>query len=69
MFQIGVAPVRIDILTSVSGVSFDDAWQKRVAGTYSSARMHVIGRSELIQNKRSTGRTQDRADAERLERE
>ena len=37
IFQIGVAPVRVDILTSISGVSFEEAWPHRVAGTYGAA--------------------------------
>jgi hypothetical protein len=70
VFQIGVQPRRIDILTGIDGVSFDEAWAGRLdreVEDHSGLRIPVIGRRELIRNKRSTGRTQDLADAEALE--
>ena len=65
--QLGTAPNRIDLLTSITGVSFDDAWQGRLEGDLGGVPVAFIGRRELIQNKRSTGRAQDRADLELLE--
>lgn len=69
VFQIGVAPVRIDILTQIDSVSFDDAWPNRISVHWDGLKISVIGRNDLIQNKRSTGRTKDRADAEQLEQD
>ena len=54
--QLGTAPNRIDLLTSITGVSFDDAWQGRLEGDLGGVPVAFIGRRELIQNKRSTGR-------------
>ena len=67
VFQIGVAPVRIDILTSISGVTFADAWTERVATTFADQKVAVLSRKLLIVNKRASGRLQDLADVERLE--
>lgn len=67
VFQLGVAPNRIDILTAIDGVEFDDAWGRREAHTIDGFTLPVIGRADLIKNKRATGRTRDLADAEQLE--
>ena len=69
VFQIGVPPVRIDILTSVSGVTFEEAWPRRTTVTLEGIAVGVIGREDLVRNKRATGRPQDLLDANRLERE
>ncbi len=69
VFQIGVAPVRIDILTKIDGVEFEDAWKNRIIANWAGLDVPVIGLSDLILNKRSTGRTKDLADVEQLERE
>jgi len=68
VIQLGVAPNRIDIVTSIDGVSFEAGWAGRVDTVYGTEPIHVIGRAELIQNKRTCGRPQDLADVERLER-
>ena len=67
VFQIGVAPYRIDILTSISGVEFDDAWQNRLQTAVDELSFFVIGRDQLLKNKRATGRPKDLADAAWLE--
>ncbi len=67
IFQIGVAPIRIDVITSVSGVSFEEAWPSRVGFDFAGVAANVIGRAELIRNKRAAGRLKDLADIERLE--
>ena len=67
VFQIGVVPRRIDILTSITAVSFDEAWAHRKDIEVDKIPISVIGRDELLRNKRNTGRTKDRADAEWLE--
>jgi hypothetical protein len=66
VFQLGRAPYRIDILTSISGVTFKEAWAGRVAAQYGPHRINVIGRQHLIQNKRASGRRQDLSDVNLL---
>jgi hypothetical protein len=66
VIQLGVAPNRIDILTSITGMTFDEAWADRVEAVVGGTRVNFIGREQLIQNKRLTGRHQDRADLEAL---
>jgi hypothetical protein len=60
--QLGRAPNRIDLLTSISGVTFEEAWPERVEVDLEGTRANFIGRKALIQNKRATGRPQDLAD-------
>lgn len=67
VFQIGVEPSRIDILTAISGVTFDDAWENRISIELDSVKLNVIGRTDLIVNKRACGRPKDIADAETLD--
>lgn len=67
MFQIGVAPQRIDILTSVEGVEFTDAWPRRLIIELGGLRVPVISRDDLLRNKRASGRPQDLADLAALE--
>lgn len=66
VFQIGVAPVRIDLLTSISGVGFEEAWAGRVEVPIEGVNVGVLGRKELVLNKRATGRPKDLLDAESL---
>ncbi len=68
ILQIGVAPNRIDVVTSIDGVEFAAAWAGRVLTAYGDAEVPIIGRAELIANKRALGRPQDIIDVERLER-
>jgi hypothetical protein len=67
VYQIGLPPNRIDILTSIDGVSFEDAWTDRVACTVAGGSFPMISRHHLVANKRATGRPQDLADVARLE--
>ncbi len=67
VFQIGVEPSRIDILTGISGVSFDDAWPNRLSIELDGIPLCVLGRNDLITNKRACGRPKDIADAETLD--
>lgn len=66
VFQIGVAPVRIDVLTAIDGVVFADAWSRRVRSEFGGHPVFVLSREHLIENKRASGRLQDLADVERL---
>lgn len=65
-YQIGVAPVRIDILMSIKGVTFDEAWANRVESDIGRTQAFFISKSDLIKSKRATGRPQDLIDAELL---
>jgi hypothetical protein len=69
VYQIGVAPNRIDILTSIDGVEFNDAWRQRVEINIEDVLVFVISRAHLIANKKTVGRPQDLADVARLEKE
>ncbi len=64
--QLGREPHRIDLLTFISGVEFDDAWEHRVKVDLGGVSVPVIGRTELRRNKLATGRLRDLADAEEL---
>ncbi|MFT7620819.1 MAG: hypothetical protein ACI97A_004477 [Planctomycetota bacterium] len=66
VIQLGKPPVRIDILTSISGLTWEQASKNRVAGNYGGAAVSFIGRVEFIANKRATGRMKDLADIEAL---
>jgi predicted nucleotidyltransferase len=67
VFQIGNNPRRIDILTSISGVDFQQAYGRKSTVVLEGMNVPVISLADLITNKRATGRTQDLADVERLE--
>lgn len=67
-FQIGLEPVRIDIITAVDGLTFNAAWQNRVPSVYGGAPVFVVSRDDLIQNKLASGRPQDLLDVAELER-
>jgi hypothetical protein len=67
IFQIGVAPRRIDIITAASGLQFEHAYQNSVPVNIDGIEVHIPSIDDLIINKRSTGRTKDIADAEALE--
>ena len=66
VIQLGVPPNRIDLLTSLTGVTFDEAWAGRVEAIVEGTRVNFIGREALILNKRMTGRTKDKLDLEAL---
>lgn len=67
-FQIGVEPVRIDVITEVDGLDFASAWQHRHLRQLEGLALPVISRDDLIINKKASGRLQDLADVEALER-
>jgi predicted nucleotidyltransferase len=62
VYQIGIAPVRIDILTAITGVEFPDAWRKRVASTFFGVPVHFISLGDLVANKQALGRSSDLKD-------
>ncbi|MDQ2665895.1 MAG: hypothetical protein M3Z05_07780 [Gemmatimonadota bacterium] len=65
--QLGLPPYRIDILTAISGVDFDSAFEERLQGTVAGVLVPVLGRESFIRNKRASGRKKDLADIEYLE--
>jgi len=67
VFQIGIAPHRIDILTAIDGVEFEEAWSARSRVELEGNGVPVISREHLIRNKRATGRAQDLVDVTWLE--
>jgi len=66
--QLGRPPNRIDLLTGISGVSFDEAVEDSVTISMDGVPVTLIGRAALLRNKRASGRTKDRADAEEIEK-
>ncbi len=64
--QFGLPPFRIDILTGLSGLTFDEAWPNRIEADFDDVRVPFLGRAELIRNKRASGRKKDLADVESL---
>ncbi len=68
VYQIGIAPNRIDIVTQIEAVEFDRAWERRAQGEYGDCPIQVISRADLIVNKRAVGRPQDLLDVQELER-
>ena len=67
IFQIGVPPLRIDVITAIDGVEFAVAWPDRLVVNLDGTPVPVISRHHLIANKKASGRLQDLADVERLE--
>ena len=62
----GRQPLRIDVLTSITGVSWTQAWRNRMAGHYGNEPVFFLGLRMLVTNKRATGRAKDRGDVEAL---
>ena len=67
VFQIGLAPLRADIITAIDGVEFADAWPDRLDTLFGGVPAFVISRHHLITNKKTAGRLQDLADVEQLD--
>lgn len=66
VIQLGRTPVRIDLLTSISGVAWDEAEAGKAEGRYGDVPVAYLGRAQLTANKRAAGRTKDLADLEAL---
>ncbi len=67
VFQIGVAPRRVDILNSITAVEFDEAWPQRKEIDMEGMKIPVLGRAHLLRNKKAVGRPKDQADVAWLE--
>jgi predicted nucleotidyltransferase len=68
VFQIGIEPNRIDLLTSIDGVDFPEAWENRITAEVGGVAVPVLGLADLIRNKQAIGRLRDLADVEELKR-
>ena len=66
VFQIGVAPVRVDILMSVDGLAFADAWPNRTRADFDGVSVWIVSRADLIRTKQAAGRPQDLIDVANL---
>jgi hypothetical protein len=66
VYQIGLPPRRIDVLTEISGVTFDEAWASRVEVEVDGRAAFIIGREQFLRNKTAAGRPKDLADVARL---
>jgi hypothetical protein len=69
IYQIGLPPRRIDILTEISGVDFDEAWASRLTQPIAGLEVPFLGRDALLRNKRASGRAKDLSDVVLLERQ
>jgi hypothetical protein len=67
IYQVGVPPNRVDVITTVDGVAFEAAWAERLHVDIDGIRIPVIGRRHLVANKRTVGRPQDLVDADLLD--
>ena len=67
VFQIGLPPLRIDVLTRLTGLDFGPAFGRRIEADFEGVRVPVVGREDFLANKRALGRARDLADAERLD--
>lgn len=68
VIQLGIEPVRIDLLTDLQGMDFEDCWKRRTVIDLGGREVYLIALSDLIRNKESAGRSQDLTDAEQLRR-
>ena len=66
VIQLGVQPNRLDLLTEISGITFDDAWSTRAKADLEGIPTQFIGHAALLRNKESTGRAKDLGDAQEL---
>lgn len=65
-YQMGRPPIRVDILMSIPGIKFEDAWKNREVVQLSDLKLLFISRSDLIHSKEASGRPQDKIDLEKL---
>jgi hypothetical protein len=65
-YQMGRAPLRVDIMMSIPGISFDEAWENRKVVELNDLKILFISRSDLIRSKEASGRPQDMIDIDKL---
>lgn len=66
IIQLGYEPIRIDLLTAIDGVTFEKVWRNKIKGEYGDERAYFIGLEELIKNKHTAKRKQDKMDIDIL---
>ena len=67
VYQIGVPPGRIDILTELTGLTFEEAWPDRIRRPFGELEVDFIDRASFLRNKRATGRLKDLSDIEGMD--
>jgi len=65
--QLGFPPSRIDLLTSIKGLTFEEAWESHIEDLFGETKVCYLGRDDLIRSKKAAGRAQDQVDVEVLE--
>jgi hypothetical protein len=68
IIQIGVAPLRIDIITDIDGVSFDEIWESKTLHNFKDVSAYIISLEHIIKNKESTNRLKDKVDVVELKK-
>jgi Nucleotidyl transferase of unknown function (DUF2204) len=68
IIRMGVAPVMIELINAISGVSFKTAWKNRIAGRYGKTDIYYLSKSDLLKNKKASGRPRDILDIDELKR-
>ena len=66
IIRMGIPPVRIEMISTISGLSFGEVWQRRIAGNYGNVAVNYISHADLLANKRASGRPKDLADFDEL---
>ncbi|MBI4115984.1 MAG: nucleotidyl transferase AbiEii/AbiGii toxin family protein [Candidatus Omnitrophica bacterium] len=66
IIQLGYEPLRADILTSIDGCTFEEVWRNKRRGLYGRQKVYFMGLSDLVKNKKASGRKQDQADLDIL---
>ena len=67
--QIGVEPSRIDLLTGIDGIEFDEAWENKVSVNVSGLKIYILSKADLLKNKLAASRDKDQADIAWLEKQ
>lgn len=68
MIEMGVPPVQIHVMSTISGVEWTEAWEQHLDGPFGNRTVAYLGRDSLIRNKRAAGRPKDLSDLDALER-
>jgi hypothetical protein len=66
IIQLGYEPLRVDLITSIGGASFEEVWKNKKTAGYGKEKVFFIGKKELIKAKKASNRKQDKADLEML---
>lgn len=66
VYQMGIAPVRADIIMGIGGIDFNNAWKNREVAVFEGVKVNIIGKKELIESKKKANRESDRGDLRRI---